>query len=219
MDRSLNSVPLTVVVDAKDVFDKASSDTSSFGSQKSLAFTIAWMRTTLRRPNTRLRWTSTANMFADAGTKEMDLTHLRKILKDGSWCVQCSPDFVKQVAKGKRSSPSSLAALPGQALAASDPVFGHLLSLGEQRGWHAVEGMGINVAFDAKSFRTPEPRFSSAEYPFRTTFCRVQLPSGQAQWRVLSRDEPYTQLANQHGLLPERVPVLVTLFTATAFSS
>ena len=47
MDRSLNSVPLTVVVDAKDVHDKANSDTSSFGSQKSLAFTIAWLRAVL----------------------------------------------------------------------------------------------------------------------------------------------------------------------------
>ena len=56
IDRSLNSVPLTVVVDAKDVHDKANSDTSSFGSQKSLAFTIAWLRAVLRR------WTSTQNM-------------------------------------------------------------------------------------------------------------------------------------------------------------
>ena len=40
----LNSVGLTVVVDAKDVHGKANSDTSSFGSQKSLAFTVAWLR-------------------------------------------------------------------------------------------------------------------------------------------------------------------------------
>ena len=62
------SLPLVVVVDAKDVHDKAKSDTSSFGSQKSLAFTIAWLRSVLRRANTSVRWTATSNMFADAAT-------------------------------------------------------------------------------------------------------------------------------------------------------
>ena len=32
-----------VVVDAKDVHDKGDSDTSSYGTQKSLAFTVAWL--------------------------------------------------------------------------------------------------------------------------------------------------------------------------------
>ena len=86
VDASLNSVPMHVVVDAKDVHDKANSDTSSFGSQQSLAFTVAWLRAVLRRPNTRLKWTSPQNMFVDAGTKEMDLTHLRAILDAGEWC-------------------------------------------------------------------------------------------------------------------------------------
>ena len=87
IDRSLNSVPLTVVVDAKDVRDKGNSDTSSFGSQKSLAFTVAWMRSVLKRPNTSLRWTSTSNMFCDAGTKYMDVTHLRETLRRGTWSI------------------------------------------------------------------------------------------------------------------------------------
>ncbi|CAE7503333.1 RE2, partial [Symbiodinium sp. CCMP2456] len=80
LDASINSVPLCVVVDAKDVYDKSNSDSNSFGSQKSLAFTIAWLRSVLRRPNTGLRWTSTENMWADGGTKEMDLTHMREIM-------------------------------------------------------------------------------------------------------------------------------------------
>ena len=67
-DKALDKVPLCVVVDAKDVYDKGNSDTSSYGSQKSLAFTVAWLRSILRRPNTSLRWTATENMFADAGT-------------------------------------------------------------------------------------------------------------------------------------------------------
>ena len=40
------------------------------GSQKSLAFTIAWLRHTLRRDNARMPWTATDNMFMDGGTHE-----------------------------------------------------------------------------------------------------------------------------------------------------
>ena len=163
VDRSLNSVGLTVVVDAKDVHDKANSDTFSFGSQKSLAFTVAWLRAVLRRPNTVLRWTSTENMWVDSGTKDMDLSHMRKILAEGHWSVEYSPEFVKQVSKGRAKPPvaTSTRELPGEALVGSEPVMGHLLRLCELRGWHQIDGMGINVAFDAKSFTLAfrRPRF------------------------------------------------------------
>ena len=43
-EQSLATIPLTVVVDAKDVRDKGNSDTSSYGTQKFLAFTVAWLR-------------------------------------------------------------------------------------------------------------------------------------------------------------------------------
>ena len=215
VDQSLNAVPLTVVVDAKDVFDKASSDTSSFGSQKSLAFTIAWLRQILRRPNTSIRWTSTENMWADAGTKEMDLTHMRKIIRTGSWSVTYSPVFVKQVSKAKKrpaqaSTPED--ALPGKPVHGTDPILGHLMALCEERGWHSVGGMGVNVAFSARSFRTPEPRFTARDYPLRSSFARFTLSSGQAVWRVLERKEHYLESANQHQLLDCTAPILVTVF-------
>ncbi|CAE7234040.1 pol [Symbiodinium sp. CCMP2456] len=215
LDASINSVPLCVVVDAKDVYDKSNSDSNSFGSQKSLAFTIAWMRSVLRRPNTGLRWTSTENMWADGGTKEMDLTHMREIMASGRWSVTYSPSFVKQVSKGKRKKPepSPAAELLGSPLDPSDPLLGHLLKLGELKGWHNLENMGVNVAYDARSKRSPEPRFSPSQFPFRSSFCRVELPTGQAQWRVLERDVPYSELPNQHELLPSRAPILVTFFT------
>ncbi|CAE7426409.1 unnamed protein product, partial [Symbiodinium sp. KB8] len=162
IDRSLNAVPLTVVVDAKDVYDKAGSDTGSFGSQKSLAFTIAWLRAILRRPNTSLRWTSTANMFADAGTKAMDVEHLQDTLRRGTWSITYSPSFIKQVAKGKRTpaqAPVAASAdLPGEPLDGRDPMLGFLMKFAEMKGWHNHQNMGINVAHSAKSYRTPEPR-------------------------------------------------------------
>ena len=208
LDSSLNSVPLCTVVDAKDVFDRSNNDSNSFGSQKSLAFTIAWLRSVLRRPNTSL-------MFADGGTKDMDLTHMRSIMAAGKWSVTYSPAFVKQVSKGqrKRAAPTSTAELMGEPLEPGDPLLGHLLKLGEQRGWHHRADMGINVAYDAKSFRSPEPRFSPAQFPLRSTFCRLELQTGQVMWRCLERDCRYQDLANQHELLPHRAPILVTFFT------
>ena len=88
VDHVLDSISMCVVTDAKDVYDRCSSDTSSYGSQKSLAFTIAWLRAMLQRPNTKLRWTSTMNMFIDCGTKEMDVSHFQQIVKTGRWCAK-----------------------------------------------------------------------------------------------------------------------------------
>ena len=36
------AIPLNLVTDGKDVYDKGMTDTAAYGSQKSLAFTIAW---------------------------------------------------------------------------------------------------------------------------------------------------------------------------------
>jgi hypothetical protein len=74
-DLGTSAVKMTLTVDAKDVHDKRNSDTPSFGSRKCLAFTVAWMRSVLRKPNTALKWTATENMWVDGGTKEMDLSH------------------------------------------------------------------------------------------------------------------------------------------------
>lgn len=64
---------MQVVVDAKDARDKTNSDSASFGAQKPLAFTVAWLRSELRRPRTQLKWTSAENMWADGGAKLMNL--------------------------------------------------------------------------------------------------------------------------------------------------
>ena len=58
-DLAISAVGMTLTVDAKDVHDKGNSDTASYGSQKSLAFTVAWMRQVLGKPNTALKWTAT----------------------------------------------------------------------------------------------------------------------------------------------------------------
>ena len=218
-DRALDKVPLCVVVDAKDVYDKSNSDTSSYGSQKSLAFTVAWMRSVLRRPNTSLRWTATDNMFADAATKTMDLTHLQSTLRRGEWSIQYAPDFVEQVQKTKKlpsaapSTTRSAADLPGDALPGDDPVLSHLLKLQNSRGWHLRGGVGINVAKCARSYRTPEPRFSTEQFPLRTSFACFSI-GDQFFWRVLDRSSKYSSLANQHALFDRMAETLVTVFHA-----
>ena len=109
---SLNMVDLTVVVDAKDVHDKGNSDTSTYGAQKSMAFTVAWLRSQLRQPRTCLRWTSTENMWVDGGTKIMDLTHMRRTMQSGRWSVSYSPQFVKQVYKASKKVPMAKVTAP-----------------------------------------------------------------------------------------------------------
>ena len=215
-EKSMASIPLTVVVDAKDVHDKGNSDTSSYGTQKSLAFTVAWLRTVLRRPGTALKWTATENMWADGGTKDMDLTHMRQTMKKGEWCVRYSPDFVKQVSKGSKrratsAPPSTASSIPGDDVLNDDPILGYVLKFSTQRGWHSEGSLGVNVAQNARSLRTPEPLFPSSSLPFRTTFGCFE-DEGKLVWRALERSVKYVDLANQHALLSRPATSLVTFF-------
>ena len=173
------------------------------------------MRSVLRRPNTALKWTATENMWVDAGTKEMDLGHLRKIMELGTWCITYSPQFVKQVFKARSAKPlvksSACVEFPGVRLDGNDPVLPYLQSLCEKRGWHMQNGVGIQVAQNAKSFRSPEPRFSPIDLPLRSTFGRFFHPDGQIEWRRIEAGPEYGKLSNQHALIGATVPTLITV--------
>ena len=205
-----DAVPLTVVVDAKDVFDKSTSDTPSYGSQKSLAFSVAWLRNLLRRPNCNIRWTATANMLADALTKDMDAEHLRKVLTCGKWCTRYSPQFVKQTGGQKRNSTTVDRVTVGKPLELDDPMFGRLLTLSESPGWHFEDDIPILVAKAAKSFRTPEPRFDSKEFNRRTSFGRFDTGNGSSEWRELERDVDWG--TRKHALIGQDCSCLITCF-------
>ena len=58
-EQSMDLIPLQMVTDAEDNYDKCNSDTPMYGSQKSLAFTIAWIRSMLRKDSTEMEWTAT----------------------------------------------------------------------------------------------------------------------------------------------------------------
>ena len=155
------AVPLCAVTDAKDVFDKSNSDTPTYGAQRSMAFSVCWMRCTLAMPNTSLKWTATENMFVDCGTKEMDVQHLHRILESGKWSIGYSPEFVRQTTKKKSSTITTEMnpSLLGEPLDSSSPVFPYLTMLSSSPGWHFREGMVLHVARNAKSFRTPDASF------------------------------------------------------------
>ena len=123
-------------------------------------------------------------MFADAGTKAMDVEHLQDTLRRGTWSITYSPSFIKQVAKGKRTpaqAPVAASAdLPGEPLDGRDPMLGFLMKFAEMKGWHNHQNMGINVAHSAKSYRTPEPR-TRAEVRGTTVYASDSLPLGDIE--------------------------------------
>ena len=211
-DGLVETIDMTVVTDAKDVYDRCSSDTNSYGSQKSLAFTIAWLRSMLQRPQTRLRWTSTQNMFVDCGTKEMDVDHLHRILKTCEWSARYEAAFVKQgKTKSVKRVQSAPAILPGEEMNDSDPMFRHVMQLGDVTGWHTRKDAVIQVARNAKSFRTPRPRFKSVDYPLRTTFARFDSSTGSS-WRRLETDVAYGDLQKDQGLIGGTAAILISCF-------
>ena len=202
------------MTDAKDTFDKCSSDTPSFGSQKSLAFTTTWIRSILRRPNTSLRWSATENMFVDAGTKEMDLSHLQDILTKGRWNACYSASFIKKSNKGGKKSSllSADAAAPGESLDPSHDVFPYLHRLGDASGWHFEKGIAIQVARNAKSYRSPEPRLNPKQYPTRSRYGRFDHQSGFSEWKILEDQVPYKELGNPQAPIGATCAVLITIY-------
>ena len=77
-----------------------------------------------------LRWTSTENMFADAGAKLMDTSHLRRVLREGQWSIEYQPSFIKtSVKKAKPGKVNEADSPPGTAVDSSNPVLQFLQTL------------------------------------------------------------------------------------------
>ena len=205
-----SEIPLALVTDAKDVFDKGNNDTPTYGSQKSLAFTIAWLRESLRRARTRLAWTATQNMIIDSGTKEMDGSHLREVLTKCQWSIKYNPAFLKQVPKKKAPAVTRGPLLPGELVGQRDPVLSHLMRLSEQPGWHLKNGIAIHVCRNARSYRNPGPRIDAHDFPYRSTYGRFDT-ADQSEWRTLERKAPYAVGSNPM-LIGDTANVLITIF-------
>jgi hypothetical protein len=184
---------------------------SSHGQQKSLAFTVAWLRQQFRRPNIGLRWTATENMLIDALTKDMDTTHFRETLCRGFWSIEFDPKIVKPKHKAARKMYAIGAELPGLAVDVEDALYKDLLKYKEKAGWHISGCVRVLVARQARSFRSPEPRLAVAKYPVRSSYLWIQTANGLESVRCLEDRVRYVDLDDQHGMLSV-VGTLVTLF-------
>jgi hypothetical protein len=123
-------------------------------------------------------------------------------------------DFVRTKLRAKKilmAPQASRDLLPGVAARADEiVVLEKVWSKGI--GWSQLDQRVIQVAREAKSYRTPEPRFSSSTYPLRSTFGRYQLSSGEVCWQRLESKVPFWDLRNQHSSLAEAAPVLISVF-------
>jgi hypothetical protein len=93
----------------------------------------------------------------------------------------------------------------------ADPMYRHVIQLGDVTGWHQKQDCVIQVARNARSFRTPRPRFASSDYPVRSSFGRFDSPTG-GTWRRLESGVQYEDLANPQGLIGATASILISCF-------
>ena len=84
-----------------------------------------------------------------------------------------------------------------------------LTAVSAKTGWDAKRF--IRVARSAKSYRTPVPRASTSEYPYRSTWVLYSVGS-EPTWRCLEQRVNYTDLRNQHAVLPVIADTMITQF-------
>ena len=102
--------------------------------------------------------------------------------------------------------------LLGKPVDSTDPMHGHLLSLGDQPGWNRKDGYLVHVAKNGKSFRTPEPRAQSSGFPLRSTYAKFVDSNGSGEWRILENKWDYAGLPNRHSPIGETAATLITIF-------
>lgn len=144
----------------------------------------------------------------------MDLSHLQSILTKGRWNACYSASFIKKSNKGGRKSSqlSADAAVPGESLDTSHDVFPYLHRLSEASGWHFEKDVAIQVARNAKSFRSPEPRLDPKKYPLRSSYGRFDHTSGFSEWKILEDRVPYKELGNPQAPIGAACAVLISIF-------
>ena len=91
------------------------------------------------------------NNFVNAGTKMMENSTLRRVLREGTWSVEYNAEFTKQTSKALKAVKDA-ENLPGRAVEPRDEtLLRHVRAVSESLGWHFSDGVGILVAGSAKS--------------------------------------------------------------------
>ena len=208
------SIPFMVVTDAKDAYDKVVSDKNTLGTRRSLAMTLAWLKQQFRGRNIKARWTDASNMLTDPLTKDMNASHLVKMLDRETWAVTYNQDFVKAKIRARGTpvtAPVSREQLPG--VAALEPELAFIMQAGPP-GWGQTGCKVWQLAVGAKAYRTPEPRFSAAAFPWRSSFGQFALADGTLCWQRLEKHVAYLELKNQHGAIGAIAQQLLSIFEA-----
>lgn len=121
---------------------------------------------------------------------------------------------MKQTPKAPKTKMTAISAsetLRGRPVTSDNPMLGRLIALSEAPGSHLREGIPMHVAKDAKSFRSPEPRFESDKFDLRSSYGLFALTNGSSEWRELERDACYTRLREgRRGLIGHPCSKLVT---------
>ena len=179
----------------------------------SLLLCTASIRQQLKRPNTMMRWTATANNFVDAGTI--------------SWWIPRTSGRSSRKANGRSSTRRSSRSRTRRRGSLVMKFRYYLVNHWKQgtvdysnmldtlvNPWMAYGGHGGRArAHGAKSFRSPQPRFSLASFPLRTIlgeFNTGSLPT----WRVLEEYQTLKDLSNMTAVLDSRARRLVSFSMA-----
>ena len=143
----------------------------------------------------------------------MSADFFRETLSKGWWSIEYHPDVVR--AKLQRA-PRLRSAVPESELpgvpVVSAPLQVFLRQQAAVAGWKTVSNFKVQVAVNAKSYRTPEPRYSAAKLPCRSSFALYLVEDNQPRWRLLEDRVAYLDLDNQHALLELACTKLVTVF-------
>ena len=110
--------------------------------------------------------------------------------------------------KTKRLQKERMDVLPGSGVSDADLA---MLESIQNPGWQVYEGLHVQVASGGRAYRTPTPFLTTNEYPVRSAYAKFETTSGTTVWRRLEAKTDYTNLRQQHGLLPRTATTLVTI--------
>ena len=144
----------------------------------------------------------------------MDNSALRETLLLGRWSIEFKAGFTKQTSKGKKKLENVASGeLPGRVPGGQDDaLMKFVYQLAECSGWHFLDGIGVNVAHGAKSFRSPQPRFSLRDFPLRTTVAGWMI-GGKLQWRILEEKVDLRDLNHLQEQIEVRTSRLLSFFS------
>ena len=194
------------VTDAKDVYDRLTMDTG-FGVQKIPGLHCGCAATTAEEAENELQ--------VDCYRQLLRLT-----LMKGEWSIEFKEGFTKQTKKGKANyEEENLTELPGRVPDGRDEaLLKYVFPIAEQPGWHFIDGVGVSVAHGAKSYRSPAPRLTLQDFPYRTTVAGWK-GHGTVQWRILEEKVALRDLPNHQEHVGGRCSLLVTFFSGSGPSA